>query len=134
MNIADLENKAKEAKAASKRLSSLSSAAKNQALSNIAEGLVAQEKAILAANEIDRRQAEAEGMGAAMIDRLLLNSERLRGMSEDVLTVAALPDPVGETYDMRTLANGLQVGKRRVPLGVIATIYESRPNVTVDIS
>ena len=73
-------------------------------------------------------------MPAAMLDRLLLDPGRIAAMAADVRTVAALPDPVGRVFDMRTLPNGLQVGKRRVPLGVIGTIYESRPNVTVDIS
>ena len=69
-----------------------------------------------------------------MLDRLLLNPSRLAGIAQDVRAVAGLPDPVGEVFDMRTLPNGLQVGKKRVPLGVIGTVYESRPNVTVDIS
>jgi len=69
-----------------------------------------------------------------MLDRLALSPDRLESIARDVLVVAALPDPVGEVFDMRTLPNGLQVGKKRVPLGVIGAIYESRPNVTVDIS
>jgi len=69
-----------------------------------------------------------------MLDRLMLNSNRLEAIAQDVLTVAALPDPVGEIFDMRTQPNGLQIGKKRVPLGVIGAIYESRPNVTIDIS
>jgi glutamate-5-semialdehyde dehydrogenase len=69
-----------------------------------------------------------------MLDRLLLNPERIEGMAGDVRSVAALPDPVGEVFDMRTLPNGMTAGKKRVPLGVIGAIYESRPNVTVDIS
>jgi len=73
-------------------------------------------------------------MSPAMQDRLLLNQSRIRSMAQDVRTVASLPDPVGETFDMKILPNGLQIGKRRVPLGVIGAIYESRPNVTVDIS
>ncbi|MBI4497234.1 MAG: glutamate-5-semialdehyde dehydrogenase, partial [Chloroflexi bacterium] len=70
----------------------------------------------------------------AMLDRLLLDSARLQGIAQDVRAVARLPDPVGESFDVRTLPNGLTIGKRRVPLGVIAAVYESRPNVTVDIS
>jgi glutamate-5-semialdehyde dehydrogenase len=73
-------------------------------------------------------------MGEAMLDRLMLSPGRLEGMSQDVKTVASLPDPVGEIIEMRTLPNGLQIGKKRVPLGVIGAIYESRPNVTIDIS
>jgi glutamate-5-semialdehyde dehydrogenase len=73
-------------------------------------------------------------MSAAMLDRLMLNSSRLEAMAQDVRNVAALPDPVGEVFDMRTQPNGLLIGKKRVPLGVIGVIYESRPNVTIDIS
>ena len=73
-------------------------------------------------------------MNAAMLDRLMLSSDRLESIAQGVLAVAVLPDPVGEVFDMRTLPNGLQVGKKRVPLGVVGAIYESRPNVTIDIS
>jgi len=132
--LAELEGKAREAKAASRQLARLSTEAKNRALLNIAEGLLARQEDILQANAADYQQAEASGMGAAMLDRLLLNPARLEGMARDVRAVAALPDPVGEVFDMRTLPNGMQVGRRRVPLGVIGAIYESRPNVTVDIS
>ena len=107
---------------------------KNKALGNIAEDLLIKKDAILAANKLDYKEAEASSMSPAMLDRLLLNSNRLEAIAKDVLAVAALPDPVGEVFDMRTLPNGLQVGKKRVPLGVIAAIYESRPNVTIDIS
>jgi glutamate-5-semialdehyde dehydrogenase len=73
-------------------------------------------------------------MNEAMLDRLMLSPARLEGIAQDTKTVAALPDPVGEVFEMRTLPNGLQISKRRVPLGVIGAIYESRPNVTIDIS
>jgi glutamate-5-semialdehyde dehydrogenase len=73
-------------------------------------------------------------MSEAMLDRLMLSASRLEGMAQDVKTVAALPDPVGEEFEMRTLPNGLHISKKRVPLGVIGAIYESRPNVTIDIS
>jgi glutamate-5-semialdehyde dehydrogenase len=89
---------------------------------------------VLAANRIDYKEVEASGMGAAMLDRLMLDSSRLEAIAKDVLAVAALPDPVGEVFDMRTLPNGLLIGRKRVPFGVIAAIYESRPNVTIDIS
>ncbi|MBA7680893.1 Gamma-glutamyl phosphate reductase [subsurface metagenome] len=132
--IEQLEAKAKAAKAASRRLAYLSTEVKNEALHNISESLLARRDEILAANRIDYKEAEASGMSTAMLDRLKLTSGRLESMAQDVLAVAALPDPVGEVFDMRTLPNGLQVGRKRVPLGVIAAIYESRPNVTVDIS
>ena len=130
----EVEIKAKAAKAASKKLAYLSTAVKNKALLAIADELIAKEKDILAANRLDHNEGEKSGMSAAMLDRLLLNTERIKGIAGDVRTVAALLDPVGETFEMRTLPNGLQVGKKRVPLGVIGAVYESRPNVTVDIS
>ncbi|MDP2931313.1 MAG: glutamate-5-semialdehyde dehydrogenase, partial [Chloroflexota bacterium] len=89
---------------------------------------------IIAANKLDYKAAEKSGMNAAMLDRLMLDASRLEAIARDVLAVAALPDPVGEVFDMRTLPNGLLIGKKRVPLGVIGAIYESRPNVTIDIS
>jgi len=129
-----LEAKAKAAKAASHRLAFLSTEVKNKALQNISQDLIARKDEILAANRIDYKTAKALGMSAAMLDRLMLNPSRLEAMSQDVLAVAALPDPVGEVFEMRTLPNGLQLGKKRVPIGVIGAIYESRPNVTIDIS
>jgi glutamate-5-semialdehyde dehydrogenase len=130
----EVETKTRTAKAASKKLAYLSTAVKNKALLVIADALIAKEKDILAANSKDYAEGERAGMSAAMLDRLLLNPERIKGIAADVRAVAALPDPVGEIFEMRTLPNGLQVGKKRVPLGVIGAIYESRPNVTVDIS
>ena len=130
----ELKEKAKAAKAASKRMSYLSTEIKNKALCNIADDLLSKKGDVLAANKLDYEEAETSGMSAAMLDRLLLTAERLQAMSQDVLTVAALPDPVGEVFEMRTLPNSLMIGKKRVPLGVIGAIYESRPNVTIDIS
>ncbi|MEW6034410.1 MAG: glutamate-5-semialdehyde dehydrogenase [Chloroflexota bacterium] len=132
--IAELEEKGKAAKTASRQLAFLSTEVKNRALLNIAADLLARQGEVLEANKADYEAAKASGMGAAMLDRLLLTRERLEGMAADVRAVAALPDPVGEVFDMRTLHNGLVLGRKRVPLGVIAAVYESRPNVTVDIS
>jgi glutamate-5-semialdehyde dehydrogenase len=132
--IKGLEAKGQAAKAASRRLAYLSTEIKNKALQNIADSLIARQGEILAANRIDYEESKSQGMNEAMLDRLMLSTNRLEGMAQDVIAVAALPDPVGEIFDMRTMSNGLQVGKRRVPLGVIGTIYESRPNVTIDIS
>jgi glutamate-5-semialdehyde dehydrogenase len=133
-SVTELEEKGKAAKAASKKLAFLATEIKNKALLNIAENLVDKQGEILAANKIDYDEAKASGMSDAMLDRLMLSPSRLEGMAQDVKTVAGLPDPVGEELEMRTLPNGLQISKRRVPLGVIGAIYESRPNVTVDIS
>ncbi|GAH65083.1 unnamed protein product, partial [marine sediment metagenome] len=130
----ELQAKGSAAKAASRKLAFLSTEIKNRALFNIAETLITQKDEILAANRIDYTQAKSSGMNEAMLDRLLLSAARLEDMSQDVRVVAALPDPVGEVFEMRALPNGLQIGKKRVPLGVIGAIYESRPNVTIDIS
>src|SRR3989338_2378989 len=113
--IEELEAKGKAAKAASRRLAYLSTEVKNKALANIANDLLARKDKILAANKIDCQEAEASGMDAVMLDRLLLNSSRLEAIAHDVLAVAALPDQVGEIFDGRTLANGLQITKKRVP-------------------
>ncbi len=132
--IKELEEKGKAAKAASRKLAFLSTEVKNKALLNIAEALIDKQDAILAANKIDYKEAKASGMSESMLDRLMLSPSRLEGIAQDTRTVAALPDPVGEMLEMRTLPNGLQIGKKRVPLGVIGAIYESRPNVTADIA
>jgi glutamate-5-semialdehyde dehydrogenase len=132
--VKELEEKGKAAKAASRKLAFLSTETKNKALVNIAEALIGKKDEILAANKIDYDEAKASGMGEAMLDRLMLSPSRLEGIAQDTRTVAALPDPVGEVFEMRTLPNGLQIGRKRVPLGVIGAIYESRPNVTIDIS
>jgi len=130
----ELEAQGRAARAASRRLAYISTEVKNRALHNIAEDLIARQDEILEANRIDVEAAGASGMSGAMLDRLLLSPSRLEGMAGDVLTVAALGDPVGEEFDQRILPNGLKIRRRRVPLGVIGAIYESRPNVTIDIS
>ncbi|MFA5317518.1 MAG: glutamate-5-semialdehyde dehydrogenase [Dehalococcoidales bacterium] len=132
--VVELEAKGKAARVAARRLAYLPTGMKNQALHNISQDLREKTGEILKANDLDYRAGQAQGMSEALLDRLLLTVERLKAIADDVLAVAALPDPVGEIFDMHTLANGLQVGRKRVPLGVIGVIYESRPNVTVDIS
>jgi len=132
--IKELEDKGRASRAASHRLAYLSTDTKNKALHNIADDLLSKSQDILAANRTDYQEGEASGMSATMLDRLMLDSKRLEAIAADVRTVAALPDPVGEIFDMRTMPNGLQIGKKRVPIGVIGAIYESRPNVTIDIS
>ena len=129
-----LLQKGSAARTASRHLAKLSSAVKDRALLNVAEALTVHQEDVLEANEKDLRAGKAAGLSDALLDRLLLNPGRLESMAADVRNIALLPDPVGEMFDMRTLPNGLKVGKKRVPLGVIGAIYESRPNVTVDIS
>ncbi|MDP2950624.1 MAG: glutamate-5-semialdehyde dehydrogenase [Chloroflexota bacterium] len=130
----ELQAKGAAARQAARQLARLSTEVKNRALLAIAEALDARQEEILAANREDHQAAQVSGLSPAVVDRLLLNPERLSAVAKDVRTVALLPDPVGEVIDMRTLPNGLVAGRRRVPLGVIAAIYESRPNVTVDIA
>ena len=132
--VEDLLEQGRDARAASRILARLSSNIKNQALLNIAEALETQQDEVLEANEIDHRSAQSDGLSEAMLDRLLLTGERLLGTAAEVRGVAALPDPIAETMDMTTMSNGLKIGKKRVPLGVIGSIYESRPHVTIDIS
>lgn len=130
----ELHVKAQRAKESTRRLAVLPSATKNRALRAVARSLRENQAAVLKANEEDYAEARASGMNEAMLDRLLLTPARIEAIATDVVSIAALPDPVGQVFDSRTLANGLQIQKRRVPLGVIAAVYESRPNVTVDIS
>jgi glutamate-5-semialdehyde dehydrogenase len=121
------------ARAAARRLRTVDTAAKNAALERVADLIKEQEATILDANEQDVEDAKGGGLDEHLIERLLLTPKRLEGIASDVRSVAALPDPVGETFDARTLPNGLRISRRRVPIGVIGVIYESRPNVTVDI-
>lgn len=122
----------KKARESSRKLARLDSVAKNQALVSIAKALAEQVGRIRTENEKDLEAAKSAGLSEAMIDRLALTEERIRGMAEGLLEVAALPDPVGEITKMWVRPNGLRIGRMRIPLGVIGIIYESRPNVTVD--
>ncbi|MCH7998076.1 MAG: glutamate-5-semialdehyde dehydrogenase [Chloroflexi bacterium] len=130
----DIQAKGAAAREAARALARLSVDVRNRALEAIADALPARESDILAANAKDIEAGRQAGLTEAVLDRLLLTRERLEGIAADVRQVAMLPDPLGEMFDTRTLANGLQVGRKRVPLGVMAAVYESRPNVTVDIA
>jgi glutamate-5-semialdehyde dehydrogenase len=121
-----------QALAASRRLASLSTKKKNAALLAMADALDQQRDLIKEANALDLAQAKAAGLSAAMLDRLTLTDARIDAMTQGVREVAALPDPVGKKIWKRTRPNGLVIEKRRVPLGVVAIIFESRPNVTAD--
>lgn len=132
--INEILRQASAAKDASRVLARLSTTIKDKALLAIADSLKSRRQEILEANHEDHNQGKEEGLSAAVLDRLMLNSERLEDVAADVRKVAGLPDPIGESFDVRLLPNGLQVGRRRVPLGVIGAIFESRPNVTVDIA
>ncbi len=123
---------AREAKEAASVMATLSSGVKDELLRRMASALEAEAAALISANEKDLAAARHKGLAAAMIDRLALDENRIAGMAEGLREVALLPDPVGEITGMRRRPNGLQVGRMRIPLGVIAIIFESRPNVTAD--
>ena len=131
--VEDLYGLGRGARRAARETARLSTEVKNRTLLHLADLLESDVDGLLAANDQDCAEARAAGLDDAMLDRLLLTAERLRGVAAEQRKVAALPDPVGETIEMTTLPNGMTAGRRRIPLGVIASIYESRPNVTVDI-
>jgi glutamate-5-semialdehyde dehydrogenase len=128
-SVAEISAAAKEA---SRTLARLDSATRDAALEAIATALEAQVDEILEANALDVAAGEQAEIGAALLDRLRLTPERIAGMVRGVREIAALQDPVGEVIDGWRLPNGVQVQKMRVPLGVVAVVYESRPNVTID--
>jgi glutamate-5-semialdehyde dehydrogenase len=123
-----------EAKAAARAVGSSSSSVRDAALLTMASALEDRVEEILEANGRDMEAAAEAGLSGALLDRLQLTPERVAGMAGDVRNIAALPDPVGETIGGHRLPNGLDVRKVRVPLGVVAVVYESRPNVTIDCS
>jgi glutamate-5-semialdehyde dehydrogenase len=132
--ISELQALGERARGVSRQLKTLDTQVKNSALKAIAEALLERQAEILAANARDLEAGRTAGLSEPLLERLLLNRGRLEGMAADVRSVAALPDPVGESIEARTLPNGLRLNKRRVPIGVIGVIYESRPNVTTDIA
>ena len=127
-----METLGSRAKTASREAGKLSTNEKNKGLLSVAEELLLEMEAILQENEKDVSEAEARGMKASLVDRLRLTEIRVRDMAEGLRQIAALDDPTGEVLSMKNRPNGLRIGKRRVPLGVVGIIYESRPNVTAD--
>lgn len=130
--MTDLEKLGAAAKAAERTLAISGTKKKNDALKAIFDALRNNKERILAANAIDIKEAENTGIKRAFLDRLLLTDERIEGMAKGIMDVIALPDPIGEVISMSNTPNGMTIGKKRVPLGVIGIIYEARPNVTVD--
>ena len=122
----------KDAQAASKELAKLGITERNQALNKIADALVKRADYIKEANQTDITNGRKNGMSTALLDRLLLTDARIEGMAEGLRVLVGLDDPIGEVKSMKTRPNGLMIGKKTVPLGVVAIIYESRPNVTAD--
>lgn len=121
-----------KAKKAAGYLNKLGVSRKNEGLRQAARALVDEQDMILSANRLDVDRAVKSGMSQGLVDRLELNPDRIRGMADGLMQVAALEDPVGEVVSMKQRPNGLMIGKKRVPLGVIGMIYEARPNVTAD--
>ena len=122
----------KAAKEAARILADVSTDVKNRVLETLAANLESSAPEIVGENMKDLRAGEAAGLSRAMLDRLELNPRRIEAMAEGLLGLVSLPDPVGEIAEMRRMPNGLQIGKMRVPLGVVGMIYEARPNVTID--
>jgi glutamate-5-semialdehyde dehydrogenase len=133
MNIKDyMAQVGQAARQASRALARAETAQKNQALLAMAEAIEQSKDTLLAANAIDLQAARVAGLEAALLDRLTLTEKTVHGMAEGLRQVAALPDPIGEMNDFSYRPSGIQLGKMRVPLGVVGIIYESRPNVTAD--
>ena len=130
----ELMVKGSNARLASKELAKLSSGIKDEALLRIADNLESRYQDIIEVNTKDIDTGKEKGLTDALLDRLLLNQDRIVGMANDLRNIVNIPDPVGVIIDQKVLPNGLNVSRRRVPLGVIGAIYESRPNVTIDIS
>lgn len=124
----------RRARQASKTLRMTSTQAKDTFLEDLSSLLLSEQEGVLAANRQDLEEARLGGLSEAMLDRLALDPKRLEGMARGLLRVAALPDPVGEIFEPATLPNGLRLYKQRVPLGVLGVIYESRPDVTIDVA
>ena len=120
------------ARTASRALAAADTHAKNAALNAIADDLESSRKALITENAKDLKAGKEKGLDEALLDRLELNDARIDGMIEGLRQIAALPDPIGEIFDMTYRPSGIQVGRMRVPLGVVGIIYESRPNVTAD--
>lgn len=120
------------AKKASTEAARLGTADKNRGLYSVADELIAHQEMILEANEEDLEAAREKGVKKSLLDRLALSEKRISDMAEGLREIAVLDDPVGEVLSMKTRPNGLRIGQRRVPLGVVGIIYESRPNVTAD--
>ncbi|MCA9924936.1 MAG: glutamate-5-semialdehyde dehydrogenase, partial [Anaerolineales bacterium] len=132
--MTDLIAMGKNAKAAGRKLATLTADAKNAALLAIADELEAQTDVVLAQNALDIEAGRSKGLSDALLDRLLLTEKRMAALAADSRHVATLPDPVGSEFDARVLPNGLRLSRRRIPVGVVGVIYEARPNVTIDIA
>ncbi len=122
----------KSARQASRYIANADTNVKNQALTNIANAILREKEALLAANAKDLAAAKENGLESALVDRLTLTAKTVDSMAEGLLQIASLPDPIGQMNNFKYMPSGIQVGQMRVPLGVIGIIYEARPNVTAD--
>lgn len=127
-----LEELGKRAKSASRSLNRLGVVKKNEGLEAVADALLVNSSRMIEANRLDVEKARENSMKESLVDRLTLTEERIEGMAEGIRQIISLEDPVGEVISMKTTPQGMQIGQKRVPLGVIGIIYESRPNVTAD--
>ncbi|MDO9546701.1 MAG: glutamate-5-semialdehyde dehydrogenase [Pelolinea sp.] len=130
----NVESICRRAKKASRSLALVSRVKKDKALALLSDWLLVHQDEIVRENEIDIKNGTSSGLSPAMIDRLTLSQARIQSMADDLKNVIRLPDPVGEVLEEKDLENGLHIKKQRVPLGVLAVIYESRPNVTIDVA
>ena len=130
--MSEVLDKCRAAKAASTKMAAMSGQARNAALIAMADALRSCSAEVLAANEQDMEAARQAGTPAPLLDRLLLTQERIEAIAQALVKLSKLDDPLGEVVEGRTLYNGIQLTRRRVPLGVVAMIYEARPNVTAD--
>ena len=128
----EMQTVARRARVASRTIATLSSNIKNELLRNMASGLEQAAQPLMTENKKDVEAGKSSGLSAAMVDRLVLDEERIKSMADGLREVADLPDPVGEISSMTKRPSGIEVGRMRIPLGVIGIIYESRPNVTAD--
>lgn len=128
----EMQQIGQQAREASTVLARATTQMKNAALEAIADEIEKQQDALMAANKIDMENGEKRELSSALLDRLALNEERIAGMVEGLRQMVSLPDPIGAITDLNYRPSGIQVGKMRVPLGVVGIIYESRPNVTAD--
>lgn len=129
MNLEEMGRRAKEA---ARQLNGAGVTEKNKGLEAVAQALIRESDYLLGENETDMAAGRENGMSQGLLDRLQLTKERIQGMAGGLMQIVALDDPVGEVLSMKKRPNGLMVGKKRVPLGVVGIIYESRPNVTAD--
>ena len=133
MNIKEyMQNTGQQARSASRQMASATTRSKNLALEEIAQIALENEAVLISENKKDLDAGKKNGLDSALMDRLALTTARIKSMADGLLEIAALPDPIGEINDMSYRPTGIQVGKMRVPLGVVGIIYESRPNVTAD--